>query len=230
MHLAKTRGNGGLPGTFTIDEMETFESDRRLKPVTVPVLIERLSYFVVHVETASLASRGNLGEKYKKRKVELEKREGKRKSGSRDAVLRTFEVLHKNVEGLIHLVTDRKKTYRSLAHQVFGEYFGSIARESSMTARTYGNVLFPINHTLAQMRDGVSRLVRRSWGAAKKRESLDRHISIWMAWRNYVRGITVRAPGATPAMALGVVDRRWSRQELLRWRVFSLPSVRLAPM
>ncbi|HEX9792707.1 MAG TPA: hypothetical protein VGC54_01875 [Planctomycetota bacterium] len=51
---------GGLAGTFQLDELETFDTDRRLQPVTVPVLIDRGSYFLVHVETAPLAARGGL--------------------------------------------------------------------------------------------------------------------------------------------------------------------------
>jgi hypothetical protein len=35
-----------------------------------------------------------------------------------------------------------------------------------------------------------------------------------------VRGITNKAPKVTPAMALGIEEKRWSRTELCAWRVF----------
>jgi hypothetical protein len=42
------------------------------------------------------------------------------------------------------------------------------------------------------MRDGISRLVRRSWGASKLRARLELHAWIWVVWRNYVRGSRTR--------------------------------------
>ena len=92
-------------------------------------------------------------------------------------------------------------------------------RHSSTARRDYGNPLFPINHTLAMMRDGISRLVRRSWAAAKLRQKLELHAWIWIAWRNYVRGITNRWPRRTPAMVLGVEAKRWRPSEICAWRV-----------
>ncbi|MBL7008437.1 MAG: hypothetical protein ISR76_05525, partial [Planctomycetes bacterium] len=71
----------------------------------------------------------------------------------------------------------------------------------------------------AMMRDGVSRLVRRSWAASKRRERLEQHLWIWLVYRNYLRGVTNEAPRVTPAMAVGVDDRKRTRTELLRWRL-----------
>ncbi len=92
-------------------------------------------------------------------------------------------------------------------------------RTSSKAKRDYSNPLFPINHTLAMARDGISRLVRRSWAASKLRERLEWHAWIWAAWRNYVRAITNQAPKVTPAMAAGVTGKRWSVAKVCAWRV-----------
>ncbi len=213
---------GGLRGTFQLDELETFETDRRLMPVTVPVLIERRSYFVLHVDTAPLPARGGLSPQKRKKKERLEQERGRRRSGSREAVKRTLSILRSVLpsRALLHLQTDRKASYRSLARKLFGDRLGSHVRESSKRVRDYRNVLFPINHTLAMMRDGISRLVRRSWAASKRRWFLENHLWIWAVYRNYIRGVTNAAPETTPAMSAGVECRRWSRSELLRWRVF----------
>ncbi|MCK6444752.1 MAG: hypothetical protein L6Q99_00005, partial [Planctomycetes bacterium] len=82
------------------------------------------------------------------------------------------------------------------------------------------NPLFPINHTLARVRDNLSRLVRRNWGASKKREWLLGHCAIWITYRNYVRDRVNRERGVTPAMKLGLETAPWSVERLLRWRVF----------
>jgi len=218
--LQLERNRGKLSGSFQLDELETFETHRLVRPVTVPVLIEKSSYFVLHAEAAPMGSRGRLHPAAQKKKEADETLYGKRKSGSRKAVKSTLELLNTMIgpTRFLDIQTDRKSTYRSLVHLIFGTRLGSHVRESSRRRRDYGNILFPINHTLAMMRDGISRLVRRSWGASKLRHRLEDHMAIWVAYRNYVRGITVVTPEVTPAMALGVVMRSVSRREILAWR------------
>ena len=77
------------------------------------------------------------------------------------------------------------------------------------------------------MRDGLSRLVRRSWAGSKLRQRLGLHNWVWIAYRNYLRPMTnkeAQGEGRTPAMVLGVEARRWARAELLRWRVPTAPA------
>jgi transposase-like protein len=220
--LGRAQARGGVSGVFQLDELETFEQSRRLKPVTVPVLIERHSFFIVHAACAPLPARGGLTPAWRARKERCEKELGeKRRSGSVAAVRESFECLarlHRS-DGPVDVQSDGKKSYPPALERAFG---GRVrhTRCSSRAVRNRGNTLFPINHTLAMMRDGSSRLVRRSWAAAKLRERLEWHLWIWIAYRNYVRGITNKAPRVTPAMALGIEAERWKRKELLARRVF----------
>jgi len=211
---------GEVGGVFQLDELETFETHRLARPVTVPVLIERKSYFVLYTEVAPMGPRGRLHPAAQKRKESDEALYGKRQSGSRIAVQQAFELLRKMLpeDKLLNIQTDRKSTYRSLLRQIFSDCLGSHVRESSRRRRDYSNVLFPINHTLAMMRDGISRLVRRSWGASKLRERLKDHMAIWMVYRNYVRGVTVASPNTTPAMALGIQNQPTNACEIFAWR------------
>jgi len=221
--LARRCSEIKLVGTFQLDELETFEHSRRLAPVTVPVLIERKSYFVLDLECAPLPCRGRLSEEDREKKAERELQFGKRRSGSRDAVRKCFETLASlHLErGPVLVQTDRKVTYASILSQVFKSRVLH-QRHSSKAERNYKNPLFPINHTLAMMRDGISRLVRRSWAASKLREQLERHAWIWIVWRNYVRGITNESPHTSPAMALGIEEKRWKVAELCAWNVPSM--------
>jgi hypothetical protein len=218
MELA--RAHDGLRGTFQLDELETFEHSRRLAPVTMPVLIERKSYFVVDLETAALPCRGRLSGKNRKRKERRENEHGVRRSGSTEAVRKCFDTLarHHSRVGPVRVQTDKKSSYRAILRRRFGSRLAH-ERHSSIAKRDYSNPLFPINHTLAMMRDGISRLVRRTWAASKLRAKLERHAWIWVVWRNYVRGITNRRPRRTPAMVLGVESRRWRPSEICAWRV-----------
>jgi hypothetical protein len=174
--LERVRRRGGLRGDFQLDELETHENSRRLSPVTMPVLIEIHSYFVVHHEVAALPCRGRLGPRALEKKLERERVEGRRRSGSRAAVERCFRKLAEVRQPYrdILISTDRKSTYPSVLRQVMPRIYHHV-RHSSTAVRDFGNPLFPINHTLAMLRDGLSRLVRRSWGASKRRAWLDRH-------------------------------------------------------
>ena len=209
---------GGLPGIWQLDELETFETDRRLKPVTLAVTIERSSYFLMSAYAGRMAARGNLTEAHKRKKERLEKIHGKRRSQSRAVVRKSFETLRMyRRPTLLTMQTDRKKMYPQELDKVFGQGRYLHDTVSSKAKRNYQNLLFPINHTLAMMRGGLSCLVRRSWGAAKEMRGLQAHCWIWMAWRNYIRGITVRTR-TTPAMGVGVCSEAQSWASVFRWR------------
>jgi transposase-like protein len=134
--LATARRRGPLEGTFQLDELETYETDRRLQPVTVPVLIERRTYFVLHTAVAPLPARGGLSPLHRERKRAREEEHGKRRSGSRKVVRESFEVLRHAVDehALVAVQTDRKKSYVSILRALFGERLWH-ARTSSKARR-----------------------------------------------------------------------------------------------
>jgi transposase-like protein len=218
--LARHRARrGGLRGTFQLDELETFEVDRRLFPLTVPVLIHRDTRFVVHVDTATLPARGNLRPLKQLRKEAVEHLRGRRKNRSKEAVTACLRALRRELaRGATFAVeTDQKKSYPVVLREVFG---GPITHHwvHSSAPRTRANLLFAINNTLAQMRDGLGRLVRRNWGHSKKQRNLGWHLWVWALYRNYVREITNRRRGVSSASVLGVTPRRLGPLEILEWR------------
>ena len=222
LRLKELAARGGLGEmTFLLDELETYEHHRRLKPLTVPVLIAGYSGFVIDARVGTLAPRGRrtVVEEDLVRHHELE--EGKRKSESRKVVREALERLLALVSAprFLWMLTDEKPSYGELLRKLFGKrciHFTTPSRRK----RDSRNPLFEINHTLARVRDNVSRLVRENWGAAKKRVWLAGHLAIWTCYRNYIRGRTNKEPWCTPAMALGVQNRVWSERELLGWRIF----------
>lgn len=221
-HLARLRqlhARGGAEGSWQLDELETYETSRRLQPLTVPVLIHASSYFVVSVDVASLPCRGGLSESDLHRKAARERAHGLRRSGSRAAVERCLSHLAPLTESRTTMVaTDRKSTYPGSLSRVLGRSVVHVCTRSTVK-RDRRNPLFPINHTLAQMRDGISRLVRRTWAASKRALRLCWHLWIWVCWRNYVRYVTNHAPMTTPAMLIGAERRPLGREELLGAKV-----------
>ena len=217
--LKKCREMGGTRGVFQLDELETFEHNRKLKPVTMSVLIERKSYFVVHTRAGTLPARRPMKSWQAARLAEIEALEGKRRSQSRACIQQSFEALNQLLtpEAPVVFQSDMKRTYPAECRRAtWGRPFFH-KTTSSRERRDYRNLLFPINHTLAMMRDGMSCLVRRSWSVSKTIRGLERHVAIWTAYRNYVRGVTIKTK-TTPAEAAGVCARRWSLKEVLRWR------------
>ena len=220
--LERARKRGGMPGEFQLDELETYEHSRRLAPVTMPILIDLHTFFVVHLEAAALPARGNLRPADQKRKLEREQKFGVRKSGSSEAVAACFKVLARvtSRDRTVVISSDEATRYPRIIRSAMP---GSIrhVKHSGSAERSEQNPLSPINHTMRMIRDGLSRLVRRTWAASKERSWLARHAWIWVAYRNYIRGITNRSRHLSSGQALGVVSRHFSKRNFFEWRVIS---------
>jgi transposase-like protein len=208
-------------GRFLLDELETYEHNRRLKPVTVPLLVHKPSHCILHVAVGTLPPRKPLSQANQKKLEAYELVEGKRGSESRAKVSECFDVLQSIVptSGLVLVDTDQKHTYRVLLKKAFGDRLVH-QRTHSTEPRTYWNALFVVNHTFAMLRDGLSRLVRRTWAASKQREKLEWHLWLYIAWRNYVRPITNMRRFETAAMVAGLAPRMLELSELLQWKIF----------
>lgn len=218
--LARHRLAGGWnDGVFQLDEQETFELDRRLCPLTVPILIHKETRFVVHADTATLPARGKLSPRDQARKKEREAKHGKRVNGSKSAVTRSFAALAAQLapQAAFHVQTDEKKSYRPILRDVFKR---AVSHQwvNSKVARGRQNLLFPINNVLAQTRDNLGRLVRRSWGHSKLERNLRWHLAVWMLYRNYVRERSWYFRHHSSAEYAGVARRRVKPREILEWR------------
>ena len=208
-------------GRFLLDELETYEHNRRLKPLTVPVLVHKPSHCILHAAVGTLPPRKPLSKANQKKLAELEGVAGKRRSQSREKVAECFDVLKQIVPptGAVIVSTDEKHTYRTLLKKRFGDRLVH-QTTNSKEPRSYWNPLFVVNHTFAMLRDGLSRLVRRNWAASKQREKLGWHLSIYIAWRNYVRPITNLRRFESAGMVAGLVPAMLEVSELLQWKIF----------
>jgi hypothetical protein len=208
-------------GRFLLDELETYEHNRRLKPLTVPLLVHKPSHCILHASVGTLPARKPLSKANQKKLEKLEQAEGKRRSQSREKVGECFDVLQRVVPptGRVIVNTDEKHTYRALLKKRFGARLVH-QTTNSKEPRSCWNPLFVVNHTFAMLRDGLSRLVRRNWGASKEREKLEWHLWIYIAWRNYVRPITNRRRSESAALVAGLVPRMLEISELLQWKIF----------
>jgi|688.fasta_scaffold05449_11 transposase-like protein len=205
--LADNRKPLGKSGHLVFDELETYEQNRIEKPVTMAVLVEARTGFIVHGQAGTLPSR--------------DKRRGDpaRVSQSRAVVTRCMEVLarHRDPRDLLVLVSDLKTSCPSIIHQTLGEKVAHV-QISSKLARNTQNPLFAINHLFAMMRDNISRLVRRNWGCSKLLERKQEHYWIYAGNRNYIRPRTNRDRRPSAASKLGLVPRRLGMAEAIAWK------------
>jgi hypothetical protein len=204
-----------ISGPFQLDELESFEANR-YQPVTVPVLIERSSLFIVATAVGPLRRKGRLTPTQRLLRAEHEAVHGRRPSQSRRAVHEVLVRLRNVAVAPIVLESDQKPLYGRLGTEIFGPRF-VWSTHSASARRDRSNPLFPINHTNARLRHFLARLRRRTWCVTKRRVWLQAHLAIATLWSNFCRGITNRT-GTTPAQAVAVAPRRYRTEEVLAWR------------
>ena len=216
-HLHRNLCQALPAGTYVLDEEETYEG-ASIRPLTMPVLIEKETWFVVATAVGSIRRLAPVGTA---RRVaqDLEERAAPRPDQSRSCVQAVLTTLADKVpSGSIVLRTDEKASYATIAKQVFGDRVLHETTAGTLVRSTH-NPLFAINATLAMTRDNCGRLRRKSWLVTKKAERLQNHLTIFTVYRNYVRRRFNRDPEAdTPAKILGLLPRQLHRHEALAWR------------
>lgn len=223
--LARTCGllhenlSPAMPGgrTYVFDEEESYEQ-ASIRPLTVPMLIEREHWFIVATGVGSIRRLAPAGTARRRKQEREERVRGKRPDESRAVVHRVFEALRRRARGKLELLTDQKSSYATLARKVFGADVHH-ATTSGKAPRTTRNPLFPINVTIAMSRDNCGRLRRKSWLVSKLAKWLSGQLAIFTVFRNYVRRRFNRDRAhQTPAKWLGLLPRQLSPDEVVGWR------------
>jgi hypothetical protein len=62
---------------------------------------------------------------------------------------------------------------------------GSVAGQGELK-KVYRDPLFAINHTCAILRANINRLIRKTWCTTKKKDNLQRHLDLFIAYFNTV--------------------------------------------
>jgi transposase-like protein len=204
-----------LTGSFQLDEMESFESNR-FQPVTVPVLIEKKSYFILDTSTAPMRRKGRMTPKQKKMRAEYEALHGRRPTGSDQAVSQCLRTLALHAASPVVLESDRKASYGRIGRRLLGARLVHRTHHSR-ARRDRANALFAINHTNAMLRYCLARLRRRTWCVSRNRRWLELALSMYTGWFNYCRGITIKTR-VSPAQALGLARAKLAIADWLGWR------------
>jgi transposase-like protein len=91
---------------------------------------------------------------------------------------------------------------------------------SSRAARTPHNPLFPINLLDLLIRHCGANHKRETIAFSKRRQGAIERLWVLLVWRNYMKWFSERRGGGTPAMRLGLLERRVTPKELLKERLF----------
>jgi transposase-like protein len=203
--------------TFLMDEEETYEL-KSIRPLTVPLLIERRTWFMVAATAGSIRRLARRGTRRRARQQRDELQHGKRLDETRACVDRVLTELARRVSGQLTVRTDDKACYRTRIAEVLGPRAEHLTTPGC-APRTQFNPLFAINITIAMSRDYCSRLRRRSWLVSKKKERLQNHLDVYIAYRNYVRRrFQTDDEHQTAAVLLGLLPRNLTFAETLAWR------------
>jgi transposase-like protein len=96
--------------TYLMYEEETYEA-ASIRPLTMPVLIEKESRFVVATSVGSIRRLAPEGTARRERQERDEKKRGRRKDESSACVRQVLTALERRIEGTLDLHTDQKASY-----------------------------------------------------------------------------------------------------------------------
>ena len=167
------------------DDLETFEQSK-LKPLSVPILIETGSRRILGFRVGRMPAKGLLVARSLKK---YGPRDDDRKSmrGSLFSELRPFlseNVIVKSDENP-HYPGDIKKFFPKGEHRTFKGRRGCVVGQGELKAGGF-DPLFSLNHSFAMLRANVNRLFRRTWNTTKKPECLALHIALYIFYHNQV--------------------------------------------
>ncbi len=164
------------------DEMESFEHTK-LKPVSIPIIVERGSRKILGIDVCEMPSKGLLS----KRSV---KKYGRRRDERTRCLDEVLAILRNKSLKLIEsdecprYIKLVKKHFQQVRYKQYKGRRGCVVGQGELKAGGY-DPLFSLNHTCAMVRANVNRLVRRTWCTTKSRESLRRHLEIYMHYHNF---------------------------------------------
>ena len=170
--LENYRQSRELVTKLQFDELETF-IHTKLKPVTVPIAVEKETRKILGVTAGDISAKGKLSEKSKAKY-------GPREC-QRDLAINTLLESVKvccDVENLT-IQTDKSTHYPSKIKKYFPKAIhiptkgkrGCVTGQGEMKRGGFDE-LFSLNHSYAMFRDNIKRLTRRTWCTSKRRNRL----------------------------------------------------------
>jgi hypothetical protein len=211
------RPRGAPAEVLVLDGFRSFEAGQYW-PFDANLLVGA-SHFVYGFNDAELRRSGRLTPAQQRKRARLEHRYGRpHPQATRRAVA---ELVARVVPPGAHteLWSDEHRAYPGALARVRDRHIRH-RTISARAARTARNPLFPANLADLLIRHTGANHKRETIAFSKRRQGALYRLAIWQVWRNYLKWRSERRREATPAQALGLVERRLTLEEVLGERLF----------
>lgn len=165
------------------DDMES-SVHTKLKPVSIPMLVEQGSREILAIRVCSMPAKGLLAAKSLKK---YGPRKDERPTARREVLLVGAKI---GVSGLL-IKTDKCPQYPGLikssipgaVHTTVKGRRGCVVGQGELKKIGF-DPLFSFNHTAAMTRANINRLFRKTWCISKRQDRLQDHLDIYMWFHN----------------------------------------------
>ena len=220
------RPTGPLTEPVVVDGFQSFEYSQ-YHPTWYHVVAGRESHFFYGFTDSELRRSGRMTKSQKRTRSGLEQSHGRPDPRSIEketaAVLRIVCPTPQEIELHSDEHSDYPRALRRLPHLRVRH-----RTTSSRAARTPDNPLFAINLLDLLIRHSDANHKRETIAFPKRRQMASWRLWAMLVWRNYMKWVSERKRSDTPAMRLGIFQRRLRVPALLRRRLF-VTQVRLPP-
>lgn len=165
------------------DELLSFEHTR-LKPLSVAVLSAVGDRCILGFGVAPVPASGLIAKRAREKY-------GRRRNRSARMRKRVLHAASDLLSPTVLIESDEHPRYAAEIKEALPQstHVQHLSVRGSLTGqgelkRTGVDPLFPINHTLAMMRDNIKRLTRRTWCTTKRQSALEDIIAIYMHYHN----------------------------------------------
>lgn len=212
------RPTGPIREPLALDTFVSFEFSQ-YHPVGFHLVAGQGSHFLYGLSDSPHRRSGRMSPAQRARRAFLERRDGRPHPRAGEHAVRALLavvaprpqafVLHSDEH------TDYPRAIRALPHLRVTH-----RTVSSRAARTARNPLFPVNLLDLLIRHSGANHKRETIAFSKRRQGAIERLWVFLVWRNYMKHVSERHRDGTPAMRLGVLERRLTVRELLRRRLF----------
>ena len=212
------RPKGPPAEPLCIDGLRNFEYSQ-YHPSEVLLAIGANSHYTYGFEHAELRRMGTMTGTQKKKRARLEREYGRPSPRAiRDGFTRLLQVVAGPAEEIVVYSDEHPEYPRALA----GLRDVRITHRtiSSRAARTSHNLIFAVNLYDSLARHCMACMRRETIAFSKTISSAVLRMWAMVVWRNHCKWFSERRRGGTPAMRVGIADRKWRTSEVLSKRLF----------
>lgn len=176
-----------------LDDLISKENSK-LKPLSITIVVDETRRLILSTEVSRIPAFGHLS------CIALQKY-GKRKDEHFDGLTRTFKRISNLVHPEVQVKSDEHQKYPGFVsayfprgkHMTFKSERSCIAGQGELKKLNF-DPLFAINHTCAELRANVNRLIRKTWCTTKDPKKLQDHLDLYTHFYNE----KIRGLGLTP--------------------------------